>query len=81
MRMSDYLIINDNPKDANHGTVLISGATPLDAINRFDRMLRENKKQYVSHVFEDALKEWTFTVHGLDKDSIGFSQYIMVVKE
>lgn len=79
--MTDYLIINDNIKDANYGTVIVSGDTPLDAINRFDKMLRKNRNQYVSHIFEDGIKEWGFTVHGLDKDSFGFSQYIMAVKE
>ena len=68
MRMSDYLIINDNPKDVNHGTVIVSGDTPLDAINKFDGLLRE-KGMCVNHaIVSHPEPKWIITTESIKLD-------------
>lgn len=56
------------------------GDTMLDAINRFDKFIRERNHNYVSNVVLDEA-ECMITVVGLDKDSIGFSIYKIEEKE
>ena len=69
-----YYIHNKN--DSYHAY----GDTMLDAINRFDKFIRERNRSYVSNVILDE-EECMITVVGLDKDSIGFSIYRIEEKE
>lgn len=65
--MTDY-IIRDITAEADTGAYMVSGNTPLDAINRFDGLLRE-KGQCVCHAIVSCPESrWIFTTESIKLD-------------
>ncbi len=66
--MTDY-IIRDITSEADAEVHMVSGNTPLDAINKFDGMLREKGKCVCHAIVSCPESRWIFTTESkkLDK--------------
>jgi len=53
----------------------IEGSSCLDAINNFDRWLRETRYWYIVDATQVSNHVWKITVKGLGEKSMGFAIY------
>lgn len=53
----------------------IEGSSYLDAINRFDKWLEENRYWYIVDATQVSNHVWKITVEGLGEKSMGFAIY------
>lgn len=63
------------PMGYSDNTHYIEGSSCLDAINNFDRWLRENRYWYIVDATQVSNHVWSITVKGLGEKSMGFAIY------
>lgn len=64
-----------SPMGYSDDTHYIDGSSCLDAINNFDRWLRENRYWYIVDATQVSNHVWSITVKGLGEKSMGFAIY------
>lgn len=63
------------PIGNSDNTHYIEGSSYLDAINRFDRWLEENRYWQVMEATQLTDREWHIVVKGISEKSLGFAIY------
>lgn len=64
-----------SPIGNSDNTHYIEGSSYLDAINRFDRWLEENRYWQVMEATQLTDREWHIVVKGISEKSLGFAIY------
>ena len=63
------------PIGNSDNTHYIEGSSYLDAINRFDKWLEENRYWQVMEATQLTDREWHIVVKGISEKSLGFAIY------
>lgn len=68
--MTDYIITNLIGGEGDNENYIISGESPLDAINKFDRRIREKDEQVSFITMSNPSGRWIFCVDTMLEDKL-----------